>query len=175
MTESTTPSSRYGWPLILLHWVMFLLVALAYVLMEWKGFVPKEDPFRDTLTHLHRSVGLLVFALLFVRLALRRTGTPPPAWRERLSRFVHWALYALMLVLPVTGYLMSNAADKSILFFGVAMPALIAPDEGLGSLMHETHEVVANLGYALIGLHAAASLWHHYVQRDNTLRRMLPG
>ena len=97
MTESTTPSSRYGWPLILLHWVMFLLVALAYVLMEWKGFVPKEDPFRDTLTHLHRSVGLLVFALLFVRLALRGSGSappivpPPPRWQERASRLVHWA------------------------------------------------------------------------------------
>jgi cytochrome b561 len=175
-----TPSRGYSRPMIVLHWSMFLVIAAVYAVMEWKGFLPKEDPLRDTLTHLHRSLGLVAFALLFVRFALRRTGTtppivpPPPAWQELASRAVHWALYALMLILPITGYLMSNAAGKSILFFGLAMPALIAPDEAVASLCHDVHEVAANLGYALIGLHAAAGLWHHYVHRDNTLRRMLP-
>jgi cytochrome b561 len=178
MVADVISSERYSRPLILLHWAMFLLIAVAYGLAEWRDFVPKGDPFRDTLMHLHRSLGLLVFALVFIRLALRGSSPPivpsPPAWQEHLSRLVHWALYAVMLILPVTGYLMSNAADKSVLFFGATMPALIGPDQGLRSFFHETHEVIANLGYGLIGLHAAASLWHHYVQRDNALRRMLP-
>jgi cytochrome b561 len=153
---------------------------VVYALMEWKGFLAKGDPLRDTLTHLHRSLGLVALALVFVRLAVRAAATTPPivpappAWQEAASRVVHWALYAVMLVLPITGYLMSNAAGKTILLFGLAMPALIAPSEAAASFFHDTHEVVANLGYALIGLHAAASLWHHYGHRDNTLRRMLP-
>ncbi len=177
---NATPSTRYSRPMIILHWSMFLVIAAVYAVMEWKGFLPEEDPLGVTLTHLHRSLGLLAFALLFVRVALRRTGTtppivpPPPAWQEWASRAVHWALYGVMLVLPITGYLMSNAAGKNILFFGLPMPALIAPDKAVASLCHDVHGVVANIGYVLIGLHAAAGLFHHYVKRDNTLRRMLP-
>lgn len=88
---------------------------------------------------------------------------------------MHWALYAMMVVLPVTGYLMGNADDRTVTFFGLPLPRLIGPDKALGELLEEVHEVVANAGYFLIALHSAAGLFHHYVQRDTTLARMLPG
>lgn len=103
------------------------------------------------------------------------TITPPvPAWQNWPGHLMHWSLYAIMIVLPVTGYLMSNADDRTVSFFGIELPRLIGPDKALGESLEEVHETIANVGYALIALHAEASLFHRYVQRDTTLVRMLP-
>lgn len=175
------PPARFGWPTIAFHWLAVMLVAAMYVSVEWREFVPKPDPLRDQLIGLHKSLGIVILALVALRLLLRRAANRPPivpampAWQEMASRLVHWALYAMLLVLPITGYLMSNAADKPVAVFGLVLPALIAPDKALASTIKEVHETIATIGYGLIGLHAAAALWHHYGQRDNTLARMLPG
>jgi superoxide oxidase len=70
---------------------------------------------------------------------------------------------------------MGNADDRTVAFFGLPLPRLIGPDKALGELLEEVYEVVANAGYFPIGLHSAAGLFHHYVQGDTTLARMLPG
>jgi cytochrome b561 len=80
-----------------------------------------------------------------------------------------------MVVLPLIGWLMLSAAGKPIPFFAWELPPLLAPNRSLAEVLEDVHEAVASVGYALIGAHAAAALFHHYVVRDNTLRRMLPG
>ena len=88
---------------------------------------------------------------------------------------MHYALYAFMIVTPLLGWLTLSAAGKPINLFGVVVPALIGADESLSHQLKDFHEALATAGYFLIGLHAAAALVHHYVTRDNTLVRMLPG
>jgi cytochrome b561 len=88
---------------------------------------------------------------------------------------VHLGLYALLIALPLTGWLMVNADGKSAAWFGMSLPVLIDASRPLAHDLHEVHEAISSIGYALIGLHAAAALLHHYVVKDNTLRLMLPG
>jgi cytochrome b561 len=87
---------------------------------------------------------------------------------------MHVALYALMIGMPLAGWLMLSAAAKPIPLFGLQLPALIGESKALADLIEEIHETGGTVGYYLIGLHAAAALFHHYVKRDNTLPRMLP-
>lgn len=84
-------------------------------------------------------------------------------------------LYALMIAMPLTGWLLLSASGKPIPFFGLQLPALIAENKDLAKQLKEVHEVIGTTGYYLIGLHVVASLYHHYMICDNTLLRMLPG
>ncbi len=99
----------------------------------------------------------------------------PPRWQALLAKAAHIALYGLMIVLPLSGWLMLSAAGKPIPFFAWELPPLVAPSKSVAKAIAEVHETIASVGYALIGLHAAAALFHHYLLRDNTLRLMLPG
>jgi cytochrome b561 len=180
MTGLRNTRDSYGGVAMAFHWVTVALIVAVYATMEWMEFVPKGDPFRDTLRDLHRSFGLVVFLLVWLRLIWRLIDTEPaidplpPQWQALAGRFVHYALYLLMILLPISGYLMSNAAGKTVMLFGAPLPMLIAANKPLASEIKEVHEAIGNLGYLLIGVHAAAALFHHYVQRDTTLKRMLP-
>ena len=87
---------------------------------------------------------------------------------------MHLTLYALMVVMPILGWLMLSAAGKPIPFFGLELPALIGTDKELSKQIKEVHEWIGTAGYYLIGLHVLAALYHHHIQHDNTLTRMLP-
>ena len=80
----------------------------------------------------------------------------------------------MMIGLPIAGWIILSAADKPIPFYGLDLPALVAPDQDLAKFVKGWHERVGSWGYWLIGLHAVAGLYHHYVRRDDTLLRMLP-
>ena len=98
-----------------------------------------------------------------------------PAWQAIPAKLMHLALYALMIGTPLLGWLILSAFGKPIPFFGLELPALIAPNHDFGEQLEHWHVRLADAGYWLIGLHAAAGLFHHYISRDNTLTRMLPG
>jgi cytochrome b561 len=180
MPPPTAPA-RYSALTIHLHWLMLLLIAAVYALMEFHGIFPKGSSGRGAMMAWHYTLGLLVFCLAVLRLALRWTAGPvpriqpqPPAWQEWLAGAVKVLMYALMLGLPLAGWLALSAQSQPIPFFGLDLPALLGPDKALGKRIEHFHETVATIGYAVIGLHAAAALFHHYVMRDNTLLRMLP-
>ena len=98
----------------------------------------------------------------------------PPAWQNHLAALVHLLLYALMIALPLLGWLVLSAKGESIPFFGMQLPPLIGENVSLGKQLKEVHETIATVGYFIIGLHALAALFHHYVVRDNTLKLMMP-
>ena len=172
--------ARYAGVVIALHWFVFLSMAAAYATMEFRDLFPKGSPERIAMRLWHYGLGLAVLAAVVVRLAARAsTRAPgivpaPPAWQERLARLVHLALSALMVALPLVGWLAVSAEGRPIALAGVPLPMLIGPDRAWVKPLETIHEVMGQAGYALVGLHAEAALWHHYVIRDNTLALMWP-
>jgi superoxide oxidase len=179
---ATARTDRYALPMVVLHWLMLVILAAVLLLVEWLHYIPKDDTaFRGVVRDWHKSLGLLVLALVWVRLALRLvTTTPPitpapPRWQRWAGNAVHVALYAVMIATPIAGWLMSNANGRTAAFFGLVLPALLAENKPLARQIYEVHETLGHALMVLVGIHAAAGLFHHYVQKDNTLARMLPG
>ncbi len=174
-------ATRYSWLSISLHWLMLLLLAAVYACIELRVQFPKDSDPRNLLKTWHFMLGLSVFVLVWLRLLGRWLSprppiTPPlPRWQQRLSTLTHVLLYGLMIGMPLGGWLMLSAAGKPIPFFGLELPALLAPNKALAGQIKEIHETVGVAGYWLIGLHAGAALFHHYLRKDDTLRRMIPG
>jgi cytochrome b561 len=173
-------SGRYGSLSIALHWLMLLLIAVVYACIELRGYYPKGSDIREGMKALHFMLGLTVLALVIIRVIARIVGTTPritpepKAWQRFLSRSVHLALYLFMIFMPVAGWLVLSASGKPIPFFGLVLPPLIGENRDAAHQIKELHETVGTIGYYLIGLHALAALVHHYVMKDDTLRRMLP-
>jgi len=169
---------RYGTATIVMHWLMLVLIVGVYACIELRGFWPRGSDPRAALKAWHGMLGLLVFVLVFARLALRWTmPAPPPAgrpWQRAATRIGHALLYLFMLAMPLLGWLALSAAGKPVPFFGLELPALVGPDKAFAARVEDLHETIGTIGYFLIGLHAALALFHHHVLRDATLLRMLP-
>jgi cytochrome b561 len=172
--------ARYAVSVIVLHWLVFLLMAGAYATMELRDLFPKGSPERVAMRLWHYGLGLAVLAAVLVRLLARAsTRSPeivpaPPPWQERVAKLAHVALYALMIALPALGWLALSAEGRPITLAGVPLPMPIGPDQAWVESLEKIHEILGQAGYALVGLHAAAALWHHHVMRDNTLALMWP-
>ena len=160
-----------------LHWAMAVMI----VALVAFGFVMEDLPRGDlkfVAFNTHKLFGVIVLALVAVRLAWRAGHPPPPSgdvpgWQQAAARVAHVALYAAMIVMPVSGLLFTNFG-KGIRIFGLALAPIGGPDEALSHLFKEVHEVAGIALAALIAVHAAAALWHHFGRRDHTLLRMLP-
>lgn len=180
MTKSA-PHSRYSSLSITLHWAMLLLLIAVYACMELREYYPKGSDFREGLKMWHFMFGLTVLLLVLIRVVARVTGgTPPitpdpPAWQTLIARLTHLALYAFMIAMPIAGWVILSASGKAIPFYGLELPALVGLNKALAEQVKELHETVATIGYFLVGLHAVAALFHHYIVKDDTLRRMIPG
>lgn len=176
-----TVQPRYPILSLALHWLMLVLLITVYACMELREFWPKGSELREGLKTWHFMLGLSVLVLVIVRIAARLAGTippitpAPPAWQMRLAGLLHLGLYAFMIAMPILGWTILSASGKAIPFFGFTLPPLVSPDKALADQVKEIHETIATIGYVLIGLHALAGLFHHYIARDDTLRRMLPG
>lgn len=178
MNLRNTPD-RYGALPIFLHWFMLLLIAAVYACMELRDIFPKGSAERDAMKTWHYMLGLSVLLLASLRLLIAAISpTPrivpePPQAQAWLAKLVKVGLYLLMLGLPLAGWLILSAGAKPIPFFGLELPALIGASKDTAHLIKELHETGATIGYFLIGLHAVAALYHHYVVKDNTFKRML--
>jgi superoxide oxidase len=180
MNTPPSPKSHYGALSVGLHWFMLLLLVAVYACIELREIFPKGSAPREALKTWHFMLGLTVLALVGLRLVARfmkpvpRTEQDASVLQTRLATLVHAMLYVLMIGMPIAGWLLLSAAGKPIPFFGLTLPALVDPGKSLAGLLKEVHEAGGTVGYVLVGAHAAAALFHHYVQRDDTLRRMLP-
>jgi len=161
-----------------LHWLMALLILGLLALGTYMSELPLS-PQKLELYAWHKWAGVTVFLLVWLRLAWRVAHRPPglPASlspRMRLAAHAgHAALYVLMVLIPLSGWLMSSAKGFQTVWFGVLpIPDLIGKDRLLGDILEETHEVLSSLLMLTLAGHVAAALWHHFVLKDDTLRRM---
>lgn len=171
---------RYSGVSIALHWLMALLFVAVYAAIELRELFPKGSAPREMLKTLHFTLGLFIVVLVWLRIAARVLWPGPAVHaadslpRRLAPTFVHLALYLLMIAMPIAGWLILSAEAKPIPFFGLSLPPLVGPNEGIAESVEELHELVGTMGYYLIGLHAVAALFHHFLLRDGTLQRMLP-
>lgn len=179
--NARSPAPRYGSTLIALHWLMLVLLAAVYLAIELRVLYPRGSGVREGLKTLHYVLGLTVFALVWLRLLARLAGRipdiipNPPRWQLRIAHAVEFTMYLFLVLMPLMGWMMLSAEGKPVSLFGLPLPALIGANASLAEQLKDIHTITGKSGYALVGLHALGALFHHYVQRDNTLRRMLPG
>ncbi|MDW7552084.1 cytochrome b [Azospirillum brasilense] len=172
--------TRYDGVMLFLHWSVALLILVAFAIAQGRGLVPR-GPERTALMDLHRSLGVLVLALVALRMVWRAVSPPPPMPSDTAPLLLlaakagHLALYALMIAVPLAGVLMTQANGHPVSVFGLfTLPALVGEDKAFGHTLEEAHEFLGTAIIVLAGLHAAAALVHQYVLKDGTLNRMLP-
>jgi cytochrome b561 len=163
---------------ILLHWLVLALIIAAFVAIELKGQFPKGSEPRELCKSIHGLFGQLIFIAMVLRLIVRFVyGVPKPLHPKplfaSLAKVMHWLMYTLLLISPIFGMLYFQYGGKEIHFFGLVWPQLVTPNPDMKKLVEEIHEFMGNSLYFLIGFHALAGLWQHYVLKDDTLRRML--
>lgn len=177
MTVATLdlPARSYGRLSIALHWLMLALLVAVYATILLRQEFPRGSETRDALKAWHFSLGLTVFALVWLRVIgrwiggrIERTGV----WPDRIAGLMHLALYAFMIAMPLLGWLTLSAEGDPVRLFGLGLPPLAGPDAALAKQTEQVHETLGTVGYWLVGLHAAAALVHHYLLRDGTLKRM---
>src|SRR5262245_29506858 len=178
----TNTDRQYGIAAIALHWLIAVLITTLVVMGIYMAGLP-DVGFSTTkiiLVLIHKEIGVVVLGLVAVRLAWREWNVLPrlvetlPEWQKVTASFVHLSFYALMLALPITGWLMSSAAGIPVSVLNLfTLPDDPPHDEFLFARLRLLHDF---LGYAmamLICLHAGAALGHHFLLRDETLRKML--
>lgn len=178
MTWKNT-ADRYGSLSIGLHWLIFFLLVGVYACIELREIYPKGSEPRETLKTWHFMLGLTVWTVAWIRLVSKLVqvsprDSDPSGWQKGLATTVHVALYALILIMPVGGWLILSAEGDTIPFWGLELPSLIGENETTAENIEEFHETLGTIGYFLIGFHTLAALFHHYVVKDDILRRMLP-
>ena len=174
-------AASYGPVAKTLHWLVFALMVAQYVVAIAMPDIGRNTV-PGTLIDLHMSFGLTILALVVVRW-LWRIGHPiplatpdMPSWEQPLARVVHGALYVLLVVNPILGWMNASARDWNITVYGVVqLPHLVAARSPIGRQAGDVHTFLAWALLALIGLHVAAALYHGFVRCDGVLRRMLPG
>jgi cytochrome b561 len=171
---------RYGVVTQLLHWAIVVLIIVQYVLANKADDLPLGSAKIATLAQ-HKSFGITILFLALLRMTWRWMNPVPgvpstmPRWQRLGAHASHLGLYALLFVTPLLGWTMSSARNFSVSWFGLfTLPDLVSPNRPLYDFLHEAHEVAAKLIFGLALLHAAAALKHHFIDKDNVLRRMLP-
>ena len=172
---------RWGAISMLLHWVIAGLIVFMFGLgkvMVDLGLTPQAFAYYK----LHKSLGVVVLALVVLRLAWRLAGSAPPLpedmprWERWAAHLGHLALYGLILAIPLSGWVVASASPLPSSIFGlVDLPRLIAPDEALAERVAEVHELLGHVLLVVVLGHVAAALKHHFIDKNTVLVRMLPG
>lgn len=169
---------RYTRTAIVLHWLLALLLTGQFAFGFWLEEIPRNTPARGFWINQHKSVGLVLGLLILARLAWRLRHRPPPplpmpAWQRRAAHASHWAMYACMVLMPLSGYLGSNFSKHGIKLFNLLrLPPWGPDDKLLYAIFNQTHAVTAVLLLALIALHLLAVFKHVLIDRDRLLERM---
>ena len=164
----------------LFHWLIFALFCVQYYLIWDRSLFPDNAPERTPLIMTHKSVGmtLLGLALLFViwkAINRRPDRLPDDRFSQTLSKIVQHSLLTIMVLMPLTGFLLSCAAGRSVSFWGwFNFPNILPKSKMLANVFGTTHEVLAYAIVALVSLHVVGAIRHHFFLKDNTVKRILP-
>jgi cytochrome b561 len=179
-TANAIIEPRYTPTAIALHWLIAALIVGGFTVglsmvglplsrqkLQWYGW--------------HKWIGITVFLLSCARLAWRWRHPPPPPppamppWQKGAARFTHGLLYALLLVIPLTGWLYSSASGVQVVYLGlIPLPDLVPRDKAWAAIFRACHVTLNFTLLALVCMHVAAALRHHFVDGDAVLTRMLP-
>jgi cytochrome b561 len=178
MNPSVAPP-RYATPAIIIHWITAALIFIAFPLGKYMQDLPLS-PQKLELYSYHKWLGVTVLLLFLPRLLVRLAKRPPaalpaPAWQHTAAAVTHFFLYVLIILVPLSGWLMSSAKGFPVVYLGyLPLPDLVGKNKELGDLFKDLHEAASTGLILLVGLHLAAALKHHIIDKDGTLRRMLP-
>lgn len=174
---------HFGLVSIFLHWLMALLIVIMLILGYSIAALPPvgADSLKGELIYIHKEIGVLILTLVAFRLIWRLLNVLPelashiPSWQKVGARTVHIALYGFMFALPLSGWAMSSAAGFSVSYFGLFdLPSIVAPNREKAQLFLEIHEWLAFGLIATLVLHTGAAIFHHFINKDDTLKKMLP-
>lgn len=194
-------SNRYTKTAIVLHWLIALgifgMLAFGWYMTDLPKEAPKQIAYdlfdwglvtwqlaeaaspRTFYFNLHKSIGITLFALIIFRIFWRISHRPPApltslkAWERKLSTGAHHLLYLLMVAIPVSGLVMSIASKYGVKWFGLDFIAGI-DSKPLREIFHEVHEIAGLLLVAILALHILGALKHKFVDKDDTMKRMMP-
>ena len=162
------------------HWLTFLAVTAAFVIIWRTDWLPAFSPQRVKLMNWHKWAGVTVLLLTVLRIGWRFYKPAPapvamPAWQRISAKALHGLLYIALLAQPLVGWAYSNASGYPIVWFRVLpLPNLVSKDKALAQVLEGVHGFVGTAILVLVGVHVLAALKHHFVDHDDTLRRMLP-
>ena len=173
-------SARYTHTAITLHWLIALLVFAAFPLGLYMHDLPLS-PYKLRLYSYHKWLGVCVMLFAVIRLSWRVSHRPPvlpdnmQGWEKVAAESMHYMLYILLFVIPLSGWLMSSAKGFQTVLFGVIpLPDIINKDKFLGEFLQQVHESFNWILLVMVCAHIAASIKHHFIERDDVLERMLP-
>ena len=182
MDTASLPLARYSRGAIALHWIIALLIALNFGAAWIAEDMSKQDA--ALVMGNHKAIGITVLVLTILRIVWKLTHPAPPlietlkAWEAALAKVVHVLFYGLMLAIPLAGWALHSAfgQGKPVSIFGLFnVPALpVGSDKPTVSMFGELHEITATLMLVLFALHIGAALKHQIVDKDGTMRRMVP-
>lgn len=176
----TKEPSGYGAPAIVFHWLIAALIFGGFSLGLYMDEL-RMSPLKLKVVSWHKWIGITVLLLAFLRALWRATHAAPPLvpglplWQQRLAHGTHWGLYALMFLVPLSGWAFSSASGFQVVYFGlIPLPNLLPKSKPLAELFETIHVSLNWTLATLVALHAAGALKHHFIDRDGTLARMLP-
>lgn len=169
------------------HWGIAFAI-LAMLALGWTMGEVQDGPNKNALYGFHKSVGITILFLSLLRLGWRVAHASPPMpetmrkWEKALAQLVHGLLYALMIGLPLSGWIMVSTSARNfptVLFGFVPLPHLpivseMADKQSVNHFSHESHEILAFGMVILLVAHVAAAIKHHWIDRDDALTRMAP-
>ncbi|QFY42754.1 cytochrome b [Candidatus Methylospira mobilis] len=176
----TIQDIKYPVSLRAVHWLMTAGFGLLFVTGPVMVDLAKDDPLRAILMNLHKSIGVLVLVFVGLRLFIRLRASVLPElpaefeqWERELAHYAHRFLYVLMLVVPLSGWAVSDLHGRPVKLFGLVLPKLFPTIEGIGATPGFVHTVIAYAALAVIALHLAGILKHRYLDRQCVLKRMI--
>lgn len=163
----------------ILHWVIAVIVLAMLSLSFFLGDVP--DSLKPSAYTIHKSLGLTVLFLMLIRIFwifyIGRPSLPSntPNWEYLLSRVVQYSFYIFLIIMPLAGWIMATASNRSPVYFGIqVLPCpWITPDPSLAKFMNLTHKTCAWILLGLVFLHISGALKHHFLNKDDVLKKML--
>jgi len=178
MRSAVVRTDRYSRGAIAFHWI----IALAVLFNLGVGLFHDSLPSAWRVMPLHKAMGITILVLSLARLAWRLTHTPPPLpvatphWVRAAAKTSHWALYALTIILPITGWMMvsNGTPPRPLDWFGLFPIPFLPVSRAASGFGHDAHEILGLAMAGLVVLHILAALRHHLLLRDSTLVRMLP-
>ena len=172
---------KYDISLRIIHWLMAAIIIGLIAVGWYMADLSRESPLKGTLVGIHKSFGALILILFVVRVILRiKKGAPPlpetiRPMDRRFAALGHLLLYFFILIVPLSGYAMSNLYGYGVNLFGIPLPKIFFENKALGEIAHEAHEVLPCILLAIIAAHVVAVIKHRYFDKpgNDVLPRML--